>query len=252
MATEWIQVTPKLAKIVIQPGIRGKRFNFWAEIEIKLTNVDTTLVTVAQIPTDKPVKIQIGCADNEFSRIIELCVKLMDLGESSKFKAQMSNREYIYFELSIINAINSSEPVHQWESSEIIRVAQDLKSRGVDLYKEKRTCDAFYLFSEAVKFVIPLEVTFEKPSLQEQAEASQESLLIRAELSRLITSLYSNIAACHLQLHNYDPALQLSDQVLDRNPTEVKAVYRKACALSGNLSLKKCSITIINIKSLQV
>jgi len=102
--------------------------------------------------------------------------------------------------------------------SMLLSVIKDLKNRGVVLYQQKDIINSFNAFSQALKLAIPVEVKFNQNE---------------SEIVCVVASLYNNLAACHLERNNYHQVVELCDQVIVRNPNDIKAVYRKSSALMG-------------------
>jgi len=223
--SDWSQLAPGLEKKVIQAGIRGNRPRFWSEVEI---SVDGTPSPEPLLPSGDCTKVCIGLSLDESSRTLHTALQLMDEGEVSHFRAKKSDDSWTIFKLHLLRIIELKPPLDCWDSEEVQRVAGQLKDQGISLFREKRIVDSFHLFSRSLKLVLPLEVRLKTP------KSVETNIDFEREIRQFVSSLYNNLAACQLEKKNYASALYLCDQVLERNPNEVKAIYRKATALNGN------------------
>jgi FK506-binding protein 4/5 len=97
---------------------------------------------------------------------------------------------------------------------DLIYLASQLKSEGVQLYKEKRMNDAFSKFSKACKFLILIDSRDTESSVLEQR-------------NQLLATLYSNLAGCHVVSKNWNDAIWLCDKVLLIQKSNVKALFRR-------------------------
>lgn len=223
--SDWSQLSPGLEKKAIQTGIRGKRPRFWSEVEI---SVDDTPSTEPLLTSEEGcTKVCIGLALDESSRTLHTALQLMDEGEVSHFRAKKSDDSWTIFKLYLIRITELKPPLDCWDTEEIQRVAGQLKEQGISLFREKRIVDSFHLFSRSLKLVLPLEVRLNTP------KSVDSTIDFEHEIRQFVSSLYNNLAACQLEKKNHASVLYLCDQVLERNPKEVKAIYRKATALNG-------------------
>ena len=71
--------------------------------------------------------------------------------------------------------------------------------------------------------------------LADNCERKDEAEVLKKEITSSAASMYNNLAACQLVEANYGHVIFLCDQVLERVPSDSKAIYRKASALLGIL-----------------
>ncbi|XP_046450206.1 FK506-binding protein-like [Daphnia pulex] len=112
MTFEWIEMKKDLAKKVIEKGHQGKRPRFWSQIDGKVIKFQPGTEEGNPIAdtTEQLSMFRIGVAHDEWSRILELCLQLMDEREAS--------------------------PIPCWEVSEVIQVSKQLKEQEVRLIKQ--------------------------------------------------------------------------------------------------------------------
>ncbi|KAI9563336.1 hypothetical protein GHT06_010797 [Daphnia sinensis] len=213
MAFEWIQLKDGLLKKIIQKGIEGKRPRFWSEVMGKVIKFPTDSEQENSLPfpeenaTENLSLFRIGVANDEWTRILELCIQLMDEGEAPTLP--------------------------NWDREEVIKVSKQLKEQGISLHREKQIIDSFYFFGRALKLLIPLEVRLTHELARNPENKDEETIRLKGEITSLVASMYNNLAACQLAEAHYRHVIYLCDQVLERTPTDVKAIYRKASALFG-------------------
>ena len=241
MEHSWTSLSDSIQKHLVRSGEKGKKPRFWSEIEAQITNLPSN--TLQELPastslrfTDGVLKFQVGLSCDEPTRILDQCVQLMDVQEVSQFRVKDSSGAWAALQIALVNIFTEVPRLPFWEPQQLLQVSNTLRELGVSLYKEKRVVDSFHAFSQAVKLVIPIEVKLNKELSGEASNSSQEKIALRSECKARIASLYCNLAACHLEKGNHEDVLYLCDQVLERNPEDVKAIYRKSSSLIGNSS----------------
>ncbi|TKY89336.1 hypothetical protein EX895_001867 [Sporisorium graminicola] len=87
---------------------------------------------------------------------------------------------------------------------------------------------------------------------QDDGEQQQQQQPVSVQSEKELSTVYSNMAACHLKQGNYDRAIQTADKSLKCDSGNVKAKYRRAQALrlQGELyeAQKFCRETIEALK----
>lgn len=218
----------KLSKKLIQPGRPGSRPHFWSRVRLVVSYSPG-------VPADEVMmEMRIGTATTERMRSAQLAAQLMDEGEVSEFS---TSQEFV-ITLRLVEVLEQAEPVTQWDACGILAAAGELKEAGVSIFSEGRHADSFFLFSQAVKMLIPLDVEWTGRS-----SGSVDATTNQATVNLLIAQLYGNMAACHLAVNAYEQALWLSVKVLERLPDNTKGLYRKASALVG-----ECLFTINSVQ----
>ncbi|KAF1796619.1 hypothetical protein FB192DRAFT_1336742, partial [Mucor lusitanicus] len=102
-----------------------------------------------------------------------------------------------------------------WEAAgtatERIKAAEKKKAEGNEFFKQKATNEALFAYKKAREYIKDLW------------NCEPEQL---EECRFLVVAINLNIAACHLQLKNYDFAIEVCKRALDRDSSSVKAYYR--------------------------
>ena len=217
----WIQLGADLSKKILRAGSKGTRAHFWSQVEV---NVDGAPLSIREL--------RVGQATDEWSRIIDSAVQLQDEGEESQFRTRTrSDNSWTTFRLHFVRITSQSAPLDTWSTDELIQVAEILKEQGISLHRDGRPVDSFYLFSRALKLLLPLETRLDRQ--QSLSPANDETRAGAERIHSIISSLYNNLAACQLDQANFLPTVHLCDQALQRKASDVKALYRKGSALYG-------------------
>ncbi|GAN11426.1 70 kDa peptidylprolyl isomerase [Mucor ambiguus] len=102
-----------------------------------------------------------------------------------------------------------------WEAAgtatERIKAAEKKKAEGNEFFKQKATNEALFAYKKAREYI--------KDLWNCEPEQLEECRL-------LVVAINLNIAACYLQLKNYDFAIEVCKRALDRDSSSVKAYYR--------------------------
>ncbi|CAO0790377.1 unnamed protein product [Mucor circinelloides] len=102
-----------------------------------------------------------------------------------------------------------------WEAAgtatERIKAAEKKKAEGNEFFKQKATNEALFAYKKAREYIKDLWNC--EPEQLEQCRF-------------LVVAINLNIAACYLQLKNYDYAIEVCKRALDRDSSSVKAYYR--------------------------
>ncbi|XP_057367878.1 FK506-binding protein-like [Daphnia carinata] len=246
MAFDWIQLKEGLLKKVIQKGNEGKRPRFWSEIMGKVikfplgSDQEDSVLLPEENTTENLSLFRIGFGNDEWTRILELCVQLMDEGEVSQFRAKTRNGEWLGFQLYLDEIVSQAPTMPCWDRAEVITVSKQLKEQGISLYRGKRIIDSFYFFGRALKLLIPLEVRLTHELARNPENKDEETIRLKDDITSLVASMYNNLAACQLAVSHDRHVVYLCDQVLERTPTDLKAIYRKASALFGLKQFQDC------------
>lgn len=241
MTFEWIQLKEGLRKKMIEKGNEGKRPRFWSQVEGKVirfplgSDQENPMLLPEENATETFSLFRIGVAHDERSRILELCLELMEEGEVSQFRAKTRNEEWIGFQLYLHGIVSQAPLVPSWDISEVIEVSKQLKEQAVSLHREKKIIDSFYVFGRGLKLLIPSEVRLTYQLARNPEIKDEETIKLKEEVTSLVASAYNNLAACQLAATHYKHVLYLCDQVLERTSTDLKAIYRKASALMGKI-----------------
>jgi len=103
---------------------------------------------------------------------------------------------------------------------QIINICKEIREIGNKLYKDKDFIKAKNKYDKALRYV---------EELQEKGDQEEEESKQLEETQTL--SLLLNLAACKLQLKEFDGVVEDCDQALDISPSSCKAMFRKGQAL---------------------
>lgn len=170
----------------------------------------------------------IGEANCEIDRQIERAIQMMMVFEKSLVTLTISLEGIdqpltIKFEITL-NKVQPYKPIWEWTPEEKYSIALKYKESGVCLFKESRWVDAFHKFSKACKILITLE-----PISDLELDTKLES-----DINNLRLVLYNNMAGCQLNRKNYEYTIDLCTKILNKDGSNVKALYRRGVA-HGNL-----------------
>ncbi|KAI8074347.1 uncharacterized protein B0P05DRAFT_473290 [Gilbertella persicaria] len=122
-----------------------------------------------------------------------------------------------------------------WEvagsAAERIRSAEKKKLEGNDLFKQGAVNEALTAYRKARDYI--------KDLWNCEPEEAEECRI-------LIAAINLNIGACYLKLKNYDFAIEVCIESLNRDPTNVKAHYRIATAYLGKGEYDQ-GLTFVNL-----
>ncbi len=213
-------------------------------------------------------EVQVGNADTEVDKALELCVRAMrpgekcvavlgarvDLwrngrrktGEEDGSGAKREARVEVECELTLESVLNA-QPIHKWYPETKFDKAQEANAAAVRLFKLGRTVDAFHKFHltlTLLTFVVDeAEAAKKKADRREREEGgkpdsgdpaaaggSNVSDDLAKQASDLSLTCLSNLAACHFQWGNHAFVAKLASRVLERQPANVKLLYRRGVA----------------------
>jgi len=152
--------------------------------------------------------------------------------------------------VAVVQLVNlvQAEPLWRWFPETRLARAKDHYAAAVNLFKLSRWLDAFHLFQAAHRLALlaigvkekedkKLKAGHQKSLEDHTSSTSSESrsssggrTLAAASLAeawKLRTACCNNLAACHFQWGNHASVVQLSTVVLQVDPNQVKALYRR-------------------------
>lgn len=134
-----------------------------------------------------------------------------------------------------LRIIENNKVVYRFTTAEKLDIAMKYKNIGVALYKEgllHKQILAFFMFSDAVKWLCMIEPEEGKDSCK--------------EVTTIKMQCYNNIALFHLQQHNYKLCISAATRLLSVDGTNVKALYRRAVA---NTELQNYELATEDLKA---
>eukprot|EP00090_Calanus_glacialis_P007642 TRINITY_DN16084_c0_g1_i1.p1 TRINITY_DN16084_c0_g1~~TRINITY_DN16084_c0_g1_i1.p1 ORF type:complete len:337 (-),score=103.06 TRINITY_DN16084_c0_g1_i1:8-1018(-) len=131
-------------------------------------------------------------------------------------------------EVSLKSLLNA-DPIYKWYPETKLNKAKEMYLEGVELFKLGRYLDSFHFFQWAHKlsvFTIGLQKTEKQPGDDTDPAIVAEALKYQLNCS-------NNLAACHFQWNNFKNVVELSNKVLAKEPSMVKALYRRGVSYLG-------------------
>lgn len=122
----------------------------------------------------------------------------------------------LQFEVELIDFKESEKEKWELTCKERMEKAVLLKAKGTEEFKAGEYTAATTCYEEAIEFADDLY----KPTEEESAEGANLSTLLRL-----------NVAMCCLKLSQWMKAIEITAKVLQAEPRNVKALYRRAVAL---------------------
>lgn len=172
---------------------------------------------------------------------IELFLKRMLIGETSRCSIKTKSGDYISFVIKLIR-VEFGGYYYSKSLAETVTLVQHYKENGVKMYKDYPLFAQDY-FNKAAKLLISCE-PFETLKERESNEANPQELRV------LLEAILSNICQCLIKQERYDEAAHVTEFADRTDGVPEKAIYRRANALYflGKLEDAKQTIERINYK----
>ncbi|XP_031554606.1 tetratricopeptide repeat protein 9C-like [Actinia tenebrosa] len=116
--------------------------------------------------------------------------------------------------------------------AEKLEQARILKDEGNAFYKQKDYKNAMKKYHQALMYVKGLfdQVPFQGMFLPETRFPDEETAIFKEKAQQIELSCFNNLAACHLAGGRWSKVLDNSSKVLQRQPDNAKALYRRGQA----------------------
>ncbi|KAG5646945.1 hypothetical protein DXG03_001668 [Asterophora parasitica] len=142
------------------------------------------------------------------------------------------------------------EPL-QSATAQKIETARQKKDKGDQAYKQGDTKGALMPYHEALMFLKGLDKNaLESIGVGSSAPPPKDKdgkeIKEKTEVDELIEKIYANMSACHLKNENWKRVVATADQVLSKNETHYKVLYRKGKAL-GELGFHEKAVKILEV-----
>jgi FK506-binding protein 4/5 len=111
-----------------------------------------------------------------------------------------------------------NQNLHLMEDSEKLELAKQCKIDGVELFKKKELKKAFVEFTTGIKYLV---------TILDRVEGTDDQNPLLKDKTELLTVLYNNVASCHVLKGNWEHAVDVATSVLENDPLNVKALYRR-------------------------
>lgn len=112
----------------------------------------------------------------------------------------------------------------------VLTICADVKEIGNRLYKEKNFVKAKSKYNKALRYLEKLDDAGSDSDSELGDDNMKDDKIKQIEITYILP-LHLNIAACKLQLKDYEGVVEDCDQVLESDPNNVKALFRKGQAL---------------------
>lgn len=250
----WKSADNIVRKDIIKSGTFCKKPTECSTCEVIIENVNVTNASVHDLKSKYNSEIlknkskstlNIGEANCEIDRQIERAIQMMMVSEKSLviidvLLEDIDNSLVIKFEITL-NEIQPYKPIWEWTPEDKYLVALKHKEAGIGLFKEGRYVDAFYRFSKACKILITLE-----PIQDLELDKTLESNIYNLRLV-----LYNNMAGCQLNRKNYEHTISLCNKILNKESSNVKALYRRGVAHGNLKDVEKAVADLKNAANLE-
>lgn len=238
-------------------GLRKELISFKYQSVTKASDVSKCLVVISDVSGlrdnheteylrhDSNVEywVALGDARTPIDYYIEVFLKQMLIGETSRCTINTKSNQSIQFVLKLIR-IEFGGYFYSKSLPDLVHTVQHYKENGVKMFK-KYPLFAHEYFSRAAKLLIsclPFNTLKERDMNIE--ESSPEFL------QELLETIYMNLAACLIKEKRYEEALHVLDFTDRIENVPDKAIYRRATAHLhlGQLDEAKSILERINFK----
>ncbi|XP_033903120.3 peptidyl-prolyl cis-trans isomerase FKBP8-like [Acipenser ruthenus] len=237
---DWLDITEDklLRKKVLTPG-RGvcSQPKSGQEVTVKVQGMleDGTII-------EKDPKLTFVIGDRDVNQALELCAPLMQKDEiallitSAKYAYGQRGRDpdipadaSLLYELQLLE-VRERPSLQSLSASDCIRIGSQKRERGNYYFQREEYQDAFQSYSTALQVL--------------SAPASAAPTPEHEELRGGRVKCLNNLAAVHIKLERYDDALETSSSVLELDPDNVKALFRKGKLLSDKGEFQEAMETL--------
>ncbi|XP_055809233.1 70 kDa peptidyl-prolyl isomerase-like [Solanum dulcamara] len=165
------------------------------------------------------------CLEGQLNESLDRAVMTMKKGEEAIVTISLDS---VLYEIKLVD-FNKVKPFWKMDTKEKLEACEKIKSEGNELFKDGKFQYASRKYEKASKF-IQFNHSFNNDDK------------CRANTLRL--SCYLNNAACKLKMGEHQEASKLCSKVIDYDPCNVKALFRRAQAYLRINELEKAEIDI--------
>lgn len=201
----------------------------------------------------------IGDASSSLGLILEDAILTMKVGEVSQI--DIANCEHLVDSPPLKQLVQPDSTgtiiytieMHSFELGkdvwtlnryERLAIAKHHKTLGTQLFKENNLEGAAIQYSKALKYIIP--VTTPNIHLEIEELESEER-----EVISLKSTLMLNLAACQLKFKQYPHVVENCNRVLELEPKNVKALYRRGQAHTNMNDFERAREDLTEAKKLE-
>eukprot|EP00124_Ichthyophonus_hoferi_P001211 Ihof_evm4s58 gene=Ihof_evmTU4s58 len=229
----WKEVTKVgdsgIKKIKLMDGEGYTTPNKFATVTVAVSEGETLGET-------QPKSVQLCCG--QLPEGVEAAILMMHKGETSQIVVAPSHQDPDVETIStedrsyVVNLVDfkKEKEIYEMDTAERLKKAEELKASGTVLFKEGKYTTAVKHYEQSDK-TVDTETGFDKPEEKDQKNA----LLLAARL---------NVAACTLKLKKYQQCIEVCDKILKTHENNVKALYRKGCALNATKKMEEAKVIL--------
>ncbi|KAK9499226.1 hypothetical protein O3M35_002303 [Rhynocoris fuscipes] len=244
---EWMDIlgSGQLKKKTLKPGIPDTRpqKSDVCLIDVKGKLEDGTIF-------EQQLMLEINLGDNELVQGLDFVLALMDKGEEAEvivaarfgygtlgLKPLVPPDATLYYHI-VLNDVKQEPLISSLSINERIAIGSRKKERGNFWYTRDEHTLAIHSYRRALEYL-------DDTDIPDEHTEDQIKLLIEERLKT-----YNNLGASQMKISAYDAALISIDHVLNCQPKNVKALFRKSKILKEKGELNK-SIQVIR-QALQI
>ena len=194
-----------------------------------------------------------GEAGNILSQILEECICSMRSGEKCELNVQLQTLQdtssgslpdvpdectKVVYSVHLLS-FERGKDVWKLSNQERVELAKHHKTLGTDIFKAGDIKAAAVHYSKALKYLIPAKVD---DALQ---ESFQKDILALRNVALL------NLAACQLKFKQDHYAAQNCSKVLQTEPENIKALYRRGLALTNMSDFDQAKQDLVKARRLE-
>lgn len=203
--------------------------------------------------SDVTVERVLGEATSAVDRALELAFYIISNGEVANICINVlgkyigENKPELSLTCTVaMNVLECGKMVYEYCIDDAISLAQRYKTLGVELYKSgsyDKQISAAFLFSAALKWLL-----LTGPKDTEDDDNEDQSKVLNKEYHTIKCQCYNNLALFYIEQGNMDLALSATSSVLQTEPGNVKALYRRAV---GNIKLQNYEVALHDLSEAQ-
>ncbi|KAI0078749.1 hypothetical protein K474DRAFT_1659915 [Panus rudis PR-1116 ss-1] len=131
----------------------------------------------------------------------------------------------------------STEPEYTPDVLQKIETAKEKKAAGDAAFQQKDLQKALLEYHSALLYLNGIHKNAMAAAMPGEPPSDEKKP--RTEVEELIVKVYSNMSQCQVQKGNWKKVIEYADKALEKDSSNVKALYRKARALGEQGFLEK-------------
>ncbi|KAF9223765.1 TPR-like protein [Gyrodon lividus] len=153
---------------------------------------------------------------------------------------------------------NAAVPTHEEKSAVESKLETALSKKDVadTAFKSGDLKSALRSYHEALMYLHGLDknalrslgIGTPSPPSTSAADEAANAKGEKTEVDAMLEKIYANMSACHLKQENWKRALDTADKAIAKNPTNSKALFRKAKALGELGYFERAEVVLAEVK----